>query len=86
MFPLAKAWALSIHNIQGTTKKQAVIDLGSNIFDAGMSYVALSRITELSGLALTALDPSKIYACPSVLKENNRPRNMANARAKKDEK
>jgi hypothetical protein len=43
-----------------------------------MSHVALSRVTELSGLALTAFDPSKIYASTSVLEENKRLRDIAN--------
>ena len=82
-FPLYLAWALSIHKLQGSTKTEAVIDIGSDVFEAGMSYVALSRVTTLSGVALVEFDPSKVYANPRVLKENARLRNIANERIKK---
>lgn len=58
--PLILAWAITIHKAQGVTLELAQIDAGSNIFECGQTYVALSRIKTLNGLYLTAFDPNKI--------------------------
>ena len=58
--PLALAWALTIHKIQGATLKMADIDVGMNIFEYGQTYVALSRVESLDGLYLTAFNPGRI--------------------------
>ena len=58
--PLIHAWAISIHKSQGTTLEMARVDIGSNIFECGQTYVALSRIKSLDGLFLDEFDPSKI--------------------------
>jgi ATP-dependent DNA helicase PIF1 len=58
--PLILAWALTIHKAQGATLDVAEIDAGSNIFECGQTYVALSRVKSLEGLYLTSYDPKKI--------------------------
>lgn len=58
--PLILAWALTIHKSQGATLDAAEIDVGSNIFECGQTYVALSRVKNLEGLYLTSYDPRKI--------------------------
>ena len=58
--PLILAWALTIHKCQGATLETAEIDVGSGIFEAGQTYVALSRVKSLDGLYLTSYDVSKI--------------------------
>lgn len=58
--PLIHAWAITIHKAQGVTLEMAQIDAGSNIFECGQTYVALSRVKSLDGLYLTALNPQKI--------------------------
>ena len=58
--PLIHAWAITIHKAQGVTLELAQRDAGSNIFECGQTYVALSRVKSLEGLYLTALNPSKI--------------------------
>ena len=58
--PLILAWAVTIHKSQGATLDVAQIDIGSGIFECGQSYVALSRVKDLSGLYLTSFNPQKI--------------------------
>jgi ATP-dependent DNA helicase PIF1 len=58
--PLKLAWAITIHKSQGMSLERVSVDLGT-VFEAGMSYVSLSRAETLEGLALAApLDPSQI--------------------------
>ena len=58
--PLIYAWAITIHKSQGVSLDMAQIDAGSNIFECGQTYVALSRVKSLHGLYLTALNPQRI--------------------------
>ena len=58
--PLILAWALTIHKAQGATLEVAEIDAGTNIFECGQTYVALSRVKSLEGLYLTSYDAKKI--------------------------
>lgn len=50
--PLQLAWATTIHKSQGATIDYLLTDLGSTIFNDGQAYVALSRLKNLSNLAL----------------------------------
>jgi hypothetical protein len=52
-YPLRLAWAITIHKSQGLTFEKAIIDAGAS-FAAGQVYVALSRLTSLSGLILNS--------------------------------
>ncbi len=56
-FPLRLAWAITIHKSQGLTFDKAIIDAGTS-FAAGQVYVALSRLTGLTGLVLKSKIPS----------------------------
>ena len=64
--PLIYSWAITIHKAQGLTLDNAIIDIGSNIFAYGQTYVALSRVKSLDGLYLTHFDYTKIACNPLV--------------------
>ena len=64
--PLRLAWAFTIHKSQGVTLDLAQMDLGSNVFEYGQSYVGLSRIRTLDGLYLSGFNPQKIKTNPRV--------------------
>jgi ATP-dependent DNA helicase PIF1 len=59
-FPIVVAYALSIHKLQGSTLDRVVIDIGEDIFEAGQTYVALSRCKSLQGIYLINFDPLKV--------------------------
>ena len=68
-FPIGSAYAITIHKSQGLTLSNVVIDIGNTVFTRGQSYVALSRVTKLSGLYLINLDPRSIKALDSAIVE-----------------
>lgn len=59
--PLILSWAITIHKSQGATIERCIIDIGGSVFEAGQSYVALSRIKSLEGVSIKSYDVNKIY-------------------------
>lgn len=57
-YPIKLAWAITIHKSQGLTFDKAIIDAGAS-FAPGQVYVALSRLTNLSGLVLHSIIDTK---------------------------
>ncbi|MFH1631741.1 MAG: AAA family ATPase [bacterium] len=51
-FPIALAWAVTIHKAQGKTFDKVLVDVGWGAFAHGQMYVALSRCTKLEGITL----------------------------------
>jgi ATP-dependent DNA helicase PIF1 len=58
--PLILSWAITIHKSQGATLERCIIDIGDRVFEAGQSYVALSRIKSLEGVSIMSYDVTKI--------------------------
>jgi ATP-dependent DNA helicase PIF1 len=58
--PLILSWAITIHKSQGATLERCIIDIGEGVFEAGQSYVALSRIKSLEGVSIMSYDVTKI--------------------------
>src|SRR3989338_7123138 len=52
-YPLILAWAVTIHKAQGKTFDRVIVDFDRGTFAHGQAYVALSRVTSLTGLVLT---------------------------------
>ena len=65
--PLILSWAITIHKAQGLSIDKALIDIGSNIFECGQTYVALSRVKSLNGLYLKSINLKKIRSHPLVV-------------------
>lgn len=65
--PLVLAYALTIHKSQGATLESAVIDAGSDIFAAGQTYVAMSRVKSIDGLYLDSFDPRRVKVDKRVI-------------------
>jgi len=64
--PLKIAYAISVHKCQGSSMDYTEIDL-SNIFEYGQAYVALSRVKNLEGLSISAINYDLIKANPKAL-------------------
>lgn len=68
--PLRLAWAITIHKSQGMTLDTAEIDL-SDAFEAGMGYVALSRVRSLNGLKLMGLNETALRVDGGVAEQDS---------------
>ncbi|EXU95371.1 PIF1-like helicase [Metarhizium robertsii] len=59
---LIVAFAITVHKCQSLTKDRIVTDLSTRDFQAGISYIAVSRVTSLQGLLLEApFDRQSLY-------------------------
>lgn len=65
-FPLALAYATTIHKSQGATLDELWCDLRS-LWEPGQAYVALSRLRTSDGLKLIGWNPRSIIVDPKVV-------------------
>ena len=65
-YPLRLAYGITIHKSQGMTFDKLVVHF-NNIRAYGQAYVALSRISNVSGLFIKEFDPNKIIANQDVI-------------------
>lgn len=68
-FPLRPAAAKTVHRCQGDTLNEVVIDMSGRRSQCHIHYVALSRVTSLTGLYILSLNPTKINVDQNVVKE-----------------
>ena len=52
MYPVAVAYAITVHKSQGLTLDRAVLDLTKKDFAIGLTYVAVSRVRTVDGLMI----------------------------------
>ena len=69
--PLRLAYAITIHKAQGATLDSALIDIGTNTFEYGQAYVALSRVKNLQSLYVWDVEPTAFKAHPKVVEFYN---------------
>ncbi|CAC5392496.1 unnamed protein product [Mytilus coruscus] len=70
-FPLTLSWACTIHKVQGQTLDKIVISCEGR-YQPGQFYVAVSRVTKLSGLFFLKFDENCISCNNDVTKEIQR--------------
>ena len=71
-FPLSVAFSLTIHKAQGLSLPSVLADLGNCVFEAGQTYVALSRCKTLEGLHLINFCRNKVLVGNGALIEYSR--------------
>ena len=76
-YPFTLAWAITIHKSQGMGIEYLSVDVGTNIFEDGQAYVALSRAKTLKGLHIKDFDISSIRCNSNVHKFYKKMRKMS---------
>ena len=84
--PLILAWALTIHKSQGMTLEKAWVDVGKKETTLGITYVALSRVRNLSSLVIEPIPYDRLTSISKMgslqyrLKEEQRLKAIANSK------
>lgn len=64
ILPLIFCWDVTVHELQGATLDSAVIHYDNKLFAKGQAYVDFSSIRNLSGTAISVLEPKKFLLSP----------------------
>lgn len=75
-FPLKLAWAITIHKSQGMSLQEAKIDL-NKVFEHGQGYVALSRLTNITGVFLIGFNQYSLHMNKLAIKADQRFRELS---------
>ena len=59
-FPLRLNYARNVHKVQGLTLDRVVLNLPHSEFVFGETYVAVSRVRSIRGLAIRSFDASRL--------------------------
>ena len=70
--PLKLAWAITTHKAQGLTLDYVIADVGQ-VFAEAQLYVALSRVSDETGLELRNFSKRRVKANPLALRFHNDP-------------
>ena len=57
MLPIVPSYAITIHNSQGQTLKNIILNLGNREYAPGLTYTALSRTTHLNRIVFDPMPP-----------------------------
>lgn len=76
-YPLRLAWAITVHKSQGMSLDAVEVDL-SKTFEAGMGYVALSRVRTLAGLKILGFNENALKVNPEVLEYDKHLKELSN--------
>ena len=76
-YPLRLAWAITVHKSQGMSLDSVEVDL-SKAFEAGMGYVALSRVRTLNGLKILGFSENALRINADVLEHDRHLRELSN--------
>lgn len=67
--PLKLAWAVTIHKAQGLTLDKVTVDIGKKEFSSVLTYVAISRVRQLTDILLSFPFP---FQCLKNLSKSRR--------------
>jgi ATP-dependent DNA helicase PIF1 len=70
--PLTLSWATTIHKSQGLTLDTAIVNIGSKELCAGLTYVALSRVRQLSHLCIYPVNYDRLLKISKCSALNDR--------------
>jgi ATP-dependent exoDNAse (exonuclease V) alpha subunit len=68
-FPIIQSWSCTIHKSQGMSVEKGIVSVGREVFEPGMTYVALSRFKTMEGLYLEDYCPARVSTNISVIEQ-----------------
>jgi len=78
-YPLANAFALTVHKTQGLTLPSICLELDETIFAPGQAYVAISRAKRWEDIAISSFRPDAFFIDTSTIAEHQRLYTISNS-------